>query len=322
MTVFEDLPLKDILYYKIGGRARFVAEIHNREDLQDALEFAVKNHITNILPLGLGSNILISDKDFRGLVLWFTKPDANLIKRKSEAIIESFSSNTLDQVINFAFENHLTGLEWAGGLPSTVGAAIRGNVGAFGGEIKDCVKEIEALELSDNGSFRNLRFTNYDLRFSYRSSLIKENKNLIITDVFFKLKKAHGKDLEEAKKVYEANINYRKNHHPTEYPSCGSVFKNITDFGQVRKMIETWPDIQSLVEKNWHGKVSMGYIIGRLGFPGRIIGGAQVSEKHSNYIVNLGSATFNDVYFIIQKIKEKFYATFGFYPQEEAEIIK
>lgn len=319
MRIYNNFPLSDILYYKIGGKAKFLIEIHNKTDLGEALEFCFKNKIKNILPLGFGSNVLISDNDFNGIVLWFSKPDAEIIRMVAEDIIEAFSSNALDHVIQFSFTNNLSGLEWAGGLPSTVGAAVRGNVGAFGSEIKDAVYKIEAVD-SNTGETKVL--DNKELQFSYRNSFVKQNKNFIISTVFFKLRKTDKKGLEEAKEVYKENINYRKEHHPIEYPSCGSVFKNIASKDQVKQIIQKWPDVQNLVTTKWHGKASMGYIIKRLGFSNFKIGSAKVSEKHANYIVNLGGAKFSDVMDLIKEIKQKFYKTFDFYPQEEIEIVK
>ena len=105
------------------------------------------------------------------------------------------------------------------------------------------------------------------------------------------------------------------------FPSCGSVFKNIVGKEKVEKVIAVWPDIKEKVNTKWYGKVSMAYVIGRLGFSGFRIGNAQLSEKHNNYISNLGNAKADDVKKIISVISEQFNTTFGFLPELEVEII-
>lgn len=319
MTVFENFPLKDILYYKIGGRARFVLKIQNREDLLEALEFVKKNNVKKTLLVGLGANLLVSDDFFDGAVLHFSKPNKSSIRQLENGLVEVFASETLENVVQFCFKNNLRGLEWAGGLPSTVGAGIRGNVGAFGSEIKDSVYRVETIDIN-TGVIKV--FDNKDLKFSYRNSFIKENKNLIVSTVYFKLEKTDEKGLEEAKKIYKENIDYRNTNHPMDFASCGSVFKNIVEKEKVEKIISKWPDIKKIAATKWYGKISMGYIIDKLGFSNFTAGGAKVSEKQANFIVNFNNAKFDDVIAIIAKIKEKFFQAFSFYPELEVEIVK
>lgn len=326
MNIYKDFPLAQILYYKIGGKAKFVLSIENKEDLIESIDFIEKNNIKKILTIGLGSNLLISDKPFDGAVLWFCKAESSSILASSivvrkDNLIEAFSSVILDDLIQFSFKNNLVGLEWAGGLPSSIGGAIRGNVGAFGGEIKDSVQKIEIIDLASSDlSIKELDAA--DLQFSYRDSLIKKNKNLIVVKGFFQLTVADEQKVEEAKRIYHVRIEYRQKNHPLEYPSCGSVFKNITGSSEINKITEKWPDVYSLSQAKWHNKIAMGYVINRLGFSGLQIGGAQVSEKHANYIVNVNKAKFTDIISIIDKIKEKFSNTFGFLPELELEIVE
>jgi len=322
MDIYNNFPLKDIIYYKIGGSAKFVLKILKREDLLEALEFVKKNKIRKVLPVGLGSNLLVSDNFFDGAVLWFAKSPKNEIILDSDGLVKTFASTLLDELIQFSFDNNLIGLEWAGGLPSTVGGALRGNAGAFGGEIKDNLYKAEIFELLDNGEFVQKEMMMSDLQFSYRNSIVKKNKNLIIGNCFFKLEKTDKKALENAKNIYFSYIEYRNQNHPVDFPSCGSVFKNITKKEEVSKILSIWVDVKDLVENNWHRKVSMGYVIKRLGFSNFTIGGAKVSERHANYIVNFNNAKFDDVFSIIEKIKDKFDDVFGFLPEVEVEIVK
>jgi UDP-N-acetylmuramate dehydrogenase len=176
MVVYKNFPLSKILYYKIGGIARCVLKIENKEELLEALNFVKKNKIKKILPIGLGSNVLISDDFFDGAVLWFSRGESLGIKLINENLIEAFASQSLDDLIKFSFDNNLIGLEWAGGLPSTVGGAVRGNVGAFGGEISRSVDSIEVFEVIKDGEIIQKTLKTSDLRFSYRESLVKKIK--------------------------------------------------------------------------------------------------------------------------------------------------
>lgn len=318
MTVFENFPLSDIIYYGIGGRARFVLEVQSKKDFLEALEFIKTNNIKKILTIGLGSNLLVSDNFFDGVVLWFSRGESS-ITIDDNGLVKVFAGENLDDVIQFSFKHNLIGLEWAGGLPGTIGGGIRGNVGAFGGEIKNSVEKVEVFDIVSN---QIKVLDNKDLKFSYRSSLIKENKDLIVLNAFFKLKKVNEGELAEAKKIYFSHIDYRKKNHPLDYPSCGSVFKNIIEKENVEKILNVWPDIKEEIEGKWHGKVAMGYVINRLGFSGRTVGGAQISKKHANYILNKNNATFDNVEALINQIKDKFFQTFDFYPEVEVEVIE
>lgn len=138
----------------------------------------------------------------------------------------------------------------------------------------------------------------------------------------FRLVIAGGDAVAAARETYRANIEYRHRNHPMEYPTCGSVFKNIERPGDVEKILALWPDVRELVEGRWHGKLSMGYAVKRLGLSGFQVGDAQISPKHCNFIVNLGNATSSDVLSIITEVQQRFLATFGFVPEPEVEIVE
>lgn len=324
MQVYNDFPLSEILWYKVGGKAKYFLPAQTREELLWALDFIEKNHPQKIFLCGLGSNLIFSDEYFDGAVIQIAKMSkgaGDILLKNSDGLIESFAGESLDSLIQFSLENNMTGLEWAGGLPGTVGAGVRGNVGAFGGEIKDSFVSAEILTLTDN-SFELSRITKDKFNFSYRNSVIKEQKNLIVVSSLFETHPENAETVAKAREVYEANIDYRKTHHPIEYPTCGSVFKNISDKQEVEKILIVWPEVRELVETKWHGKVSMGYINKRLGFSGYRIGNMEVSTKHANFIINLGDAKATDVLTIISHIQEKVSATFDFVPEVEVEVVK
>ncbi len=318
MKVFPDFEIRDLLWYKIGGKVRLFIEVSTKQDIKDAFTLIKREKIQKILFIGTGSNLIFPDDYFDGAVIKFV-PSNDPIRLVKPHVIEADAGVILDDVLQFAFNNNLAGLEWAGGLPGDVGAAIRGNVGAFGGEIKDSVAEVETFEIT-NGKpkFRTLK--RHQLKFSYRNSLVKKKKLGVLTATF-RLKKVTDSEMLKVRSTYLHNIEYRKIRHPLEYPNCGSVFKNVADPIHVGKVIEVFPDLEEKIKRDWHGKVAMGYLIKRLDLGEFRVGNAMVSAKHSNFVVNLGGARSTDVLAIIKTIQDKFVETFDFLPEVEVEIV-
>ena len=176
MRIQNDFPLSQILWYKIGGIAKYLLEIENTKDLQQALNFIEKNNQKKILICGLGSNLIFLDDYFDGTVIRIVNTKARAKDfQKNDEFITVFSGIILDDLIQYMFKNNLTGLEWAGGLPGTIGAGIRGNVGAFSKEIQESLFSINALERQAKNYVARI-FKKDDLHFSYRNSLIKEKE--------------------------------------------------------------------------------------------------------------------------------------------------
>lgn len=327
MQIYKDFPLSTVLWYKIGGRAKYLLECETQDDILQALEFIQKNKIGKTFVVGLGSNLLFTDEYYDGAVIRIVSGSTNdgsrfhLSQAQGRTFhVSTFAGEVLDNVIQFAFENNLIGLEWAGGLPGTIGAGVRGNVGAFGGEIKDSFDEAEIID-SSKRKFGLTKVNRRNIKFSYRTSTVKTHKNLIVAGVTLALKKANESELSAARQTYFANIEYRNTRHPMDYPSNGSAFKNISKPEQIQKALDVFPDIEEMIKTKWHGKVAMGYLIKRLDMSGFQIGGAQISQKHSNFIINVGGARFTDVLGIIRYVQEKFEETFGFIPEPEVEIV-
>ena len=347
MKIHRDFNLSEVLWYKIGGTCKYFIDCESSNDIVDAFKFIVQEKIGKYFVVGTGANLLFTDEYYNGAVVRIgTVSSREGIKLVGKNVVDAFAGETLDSVIQFGFENNLVGLEWAGGLPGTVGAAVRGNVGAFGGEIKDSFSGGELLVLPIRssvplspqsspkgrgssiegktiiGSGKISKVTRRDIKFAYRMSTIKAHKNLIVVSAQFKLKPATEIEVGRARQTYFANIEYRKLRHPLEYPNTGSVFKNVAKADDVAKVLEVFPDLADKIKIDWHGKVSMGYLNKRLDLAGLRIGNAEISQKHSNFINNLGGAKFIDVFTIIQKIKQTFNDTFGFIPDEEIEIVE
>ena len=351
MQIYENFSLADVLWYKIGGKAKYFISCENHDDILEALAFIEREKPNRLIICGQGTNLIFSDEYFDGVVIQIVSPHPNplpqgareditlvpsplrgeyqlpkasLAKSGDEGEIGShvtaFAGTILDDVVTFAFDNNLTGLEWAGGLPGTVGAGVRGNVGAYGGEIKDNLVSAEVIDYS--GSKPELKtLSNTDLQFVYRGSVVKTQKKMVVVSATFGLKKSTDYEVELAKQVYEKNKQTRRDRHPLEYPNCGSVFKNLRKPEEIAAVLEVYPDLKETIENKWYGKVAVASLLERFGLKGYRVGNAQVSEKHALFIVNLGGAKSSDVLQIINDIQEKFEQTFGFRLEVEVEIV-
>ncbi|MDO8601103.1 MAG: UDP-N-acetylmuramate dehydrogenase [bacterium] len=263
-SIRENVSLASYTSFKIGGPARYFFLAKNKDDLLKAVMAAKELNLPFFI-LGGGSNLLVSDKGYKGLVI---------------KTGESLSSYVLK------------GLEWAAGIPGTIQGAVYGNAGAFGKSMKDAVESVEVFDLKTGGI---KVFKNRDCKFAYRTSIFKKNKNLIIVSV---------KIVDEAKvsspRITGARIkeylNYKKDTQPLNFPSAGSVFKNPAGF-------------------------SAGELIEKCGLKGKKIGQAAISEKHANFIVNLGKGKAKDVVGLIKLIKAKVKNKFKINLEEEIQFL-
>ncbi len=321
MQIHEDFSLAEVLWYKIGGKAKYFLECKNRKDLEEALSFIKAKKPKKVFICGQGTNLIFSDDYFDGAVIQIISTPGESTLQVSGSEVTAFAGIVLGEVIDYAFDNHLIGLEWAGGLPGTVGAAVRGNVGAYGGEIKDSLIRAEVIDYT--GETPELKtLTNEELQFVYRGSVVKSKKEMVVVTATFGLKKATEEEFSEAKLTAEKNKQSRKDRHPLEYPNCGSVFKNLRKPEEIEKVLSVFPEFKENVEKKWYGKVAMASLIEKFGLKGYRVGNAQVSEKHALFIVNLGGAKAQDVLEIIKHIKNTCKKTFGFEPEVEVEIVQ
>lgn len=272
--------------YKVKGIVSFYIETKSIEELEQIIYDCKTNNI-ELNPCGGGTNTLIKD-NFAGVFVRWTEDTLHIINEdKKSVLVEAGAACTKADLNDFCAKKGFSGIEFWAGIPGFVGGGIAMNAGAYNKEIKDSVKEIFCL--TDKGLI-NLKAK--DLKWSYRK--LELPKNAIITKVVFELNKI------EPKKVKELSDSYildRQNKHPLEYPSCGSVFKN--------------PDNQT--NGAW-------WFIKEAGLSGFCIGGAKVSEKHSNFIINAGKATASDIISLINKIKTTVKQKFGVSLEEEVKI--
>ncbi len=317
--------LKDYSYYRIGGPARFFFEASGIEDVKEAFKTFKKHFSENkdlkIFVLGGGTNVLFSDEGFNGLVLKinfdFVNPVrcllSNGVNLIDDCLIEAGAGILMNNLVNYLQGRNLSGLEWAAGLPGTLGGAIRGNAGAFGKEIKDSVCEILSIEIKNPDNF--IVRKNKDCEFNYRSSIFKTKGNEIILKAVLSFAPA---DKEFIKKEIEKNFSYRLERQPLEYPSAGSVFKNVAieniPLGQRGLFAEA-------VKTDPFPVVPAAYLIYKAGLKGIRQGGAMISEKHSNFIVNIDNASSNDVIYLINLAKSEVLKQFGVKLEEEIQIL-
>jgi len=303
----KDILLSEHTTFKIGGKAEYFLLATKEKEIIHSIKIAKKFKIP-VFVMGGGSNLLVSDKLIKGLVVKNQVKEPIVLMKNN--IIKAPGGIVFGKLVNYTINKSLEGLSWAGGLPGTFGGAIRGNAGAFGGEIKDSVLKVRALD-----NKLNLKeLTNKQCKFSYRSSIFKQ-KNWVVLSALVKLKKGDKKKIQE---ISDSHINYRKERHPLEYPNAGSIFKNV-DFKKVPiKFKKLFSD---KVKKDPFEIVPTAWFIIGAGLVGKKIGGAQVSKKHSNYIVNLGGASARDVVKLINLIKQKVKKKYNINLETEIQFI-
>ena len=286
-NIYINEPMSKHTSFKIGGPAECFIKAQSIEQLKNILEYAKKKNI-KLTIVGNGSNILVSDQGIQGIVL---KIDIEKLEEKieEEKIILTVGSGVkLGTLAQKCLKEGITGLEFASGIPGTIGGAIRMNAGAHGSEMKDIIKTV--IYMDRNAQMHTI--TNKQAKFEYRKSLFV-NSDYIILETEIQLKK--GK-LEEIKEKMEEYANYRKEKQPIEYPSAGSTFKRGKDFITAK-------------------------LIDECGLKGYQIGGAQISEKHAGFIINKENATAKDVIELMEYTKEQVYNKFGKIIEQEIEII-
>ena len=306
--MFESRPphilLKNHTTFRIGGKARYFFIANNKKELIKAVVAARRCKIPFFI-LGWGSNVLFLDSGFKGLIIQLKNKKYEFKKNK----IYTESGVSIETLVKESTKRGLSGLEWAGGLPGTLGGAVRGNAGAFAGEIKDSVLQIEFLD--ENNNVKN--FSKENCKFSYRNSIFKD-KEFIILSCVLKLKKGDKKELI---KIAKDHIAYRKERHPLDYPNAGSIFKNC-DFEKIPLAIKKI--FYEFIKTDPFPVVPTAIIIAKSNLVGEKIGKAQVSKKHSNYIVNLGDARAKDVKKLIKAVKNKVKNKFKIDLEEEIKI--
>ncbi len=201
MKIQEKVLLKDYSTFKIGGPAKYFTEVKDLKELKDSIKWARKEK-EKFMILGGGSNILFHDEGFNGLVIKLVNDKIKLV---DETTVSCEAGVMLGGLVSFSIENNLAGLEWAAGIPGTVGGAIRGNAGAFGSEMKNVVEEVAYFNLE---SLKEEKCSSEKCQFDYRQSVFKEFDHKIIWKALFKLESAKKAGVQkQAKKIIEQRKN-------------------------------------------------------------------------------------------------------------------
>ncbi len=305
----RSIPLKNLTTFKIGGPAKFFAEIKEKQDLQEAWQWSKEKKVDIVL-LGGGSNVLINDAGVDSLLLQMN--NLNLSVRGNR--MDSGAGVTLSILARQAQSNSLSGLEWANGIPgASLGGAIRGNAGAFGKNMQDMV---ETVEVFDKKEEKFKIFSNKDCQFEYRGSIFKNQEDYIIWNANIKLQSFPYKQIAELTDNY---LGERRNKQPN-LPSAGCIFKNLT-FAELQEFNPGLADYAKQQKAVKGDNVAAAWLIDMLDLKGKSMGGAKISLQHANFIVNTGKATSLDVISLISYIKEKVRNRFKVQLQEEIQYL-
>lgn len=286
-NLYYDEPMAKHTSFKIGGPADVFIKVDNIEELKEILDLSKKNQIPLTI-IGNGSNLLVTDKGIRGITAKLNLKDIEIKNENNKQIIKVEAGVPIGLLAQKLLKEEITGFEELSGIPGTIGGAVIMNAGAHGKELKDILKKVTAMDY--NGNIHE--FTNEECLFSYRNSRFQKEKYIIL-QATLELEKGNSTEIKEKMDEY---MQFRKEKQPIEYPNAGSTFKRGEDFVTAK-------------------------LIDEAGLKGYKVGGAQVSEKHAGFIVNVDNATAKDVIELTDYIKEKIEEKFGKKINLEIQII-
>lgn len=310
-NIKQNEPMSKHTTFKIGGPARYFCEVRTKNEIIEALKAAEKASVQYFI-LGGGSNLLVSDKGYDGLVI---KQLDNKYSIDGENVFAE-SGVLLQELLEATLDAGLVGWAWAAGLPGTVGGAVRGNAGAYGEAMSDI---ITSVELYKNGEV--VTFNPEQMKFSYRHSIVKEEKYVVLS-VNLRLKKG---DTTEDKKLVDKYNEYRRQTQPLDMPNSGCVFKNVdlkthtVEKEKILKVLDITEEEYARATK--HNKLPVSFIFDKMDLKGKQIGGAKISEKHGAFIVNTGTATSEHVIMLMSELKMKIRNQLGIMLEEEIQYV-
>ncbi len=266
--VKKEVNLKDFNTFKLSSVAKYVVLPKDKNQLLELIKY-LKTQKVKYFILGGGSNIIINGSYYDGVIIKLDKLNKVEVN-ETEIVVEA--GIMFNKLANYLIEHNLKGLEWATGIPGTLGGSIVSNAGAYNSEIMDFITEIYALK---NEKF--ITIPKKDISYTYRHTMFKDDKDFIILGAKLKLEKGNK---EESSLIVLDRLKRRMASQPLEYPSAGSVFRNP-------------PEMYA------------GKLIEDLGLKGYTVNGARISEKHANFIINFNNATSQDIINIINKVKKE-----------------
>lgn len=283
--VEENADLKKYNTFRVGGKADYIVKPDNAHDVKDLIAFLKENNIPYFI-LGNGSNVILCSKDYHGVIIVFTEMSAIEVWPHIQTAIAEAGA-LMPKLAMESVDENLTGLEWAANLPGTVGGSVVGNAGCYNSSCADTLESITVLD--ENLEMKEIPAS--ELAMGYRTSALKGNKDIIVLVAKFALANGNRK---ESLELIEDRKQRRLATQPLEYPSAGSVFRNPED-------------------------VPAGKLIEDCGLKGTKIGGAMVSEKHANFIINTGDATGEDIKALMNLVHDTVLKQKGYdlHPEQE-----
>ena len=284
-SIEQNIPLKDKTSFRIGGPARFYVKVDTESEVGEVLSWAHENN-EPVFILGKGSNILVSDNGWTGLVLDMSEYSA-ISWDGSFALCQSGAP--LHNLVKETVERGLSGIGRLAGIPGSVGGALVMNAGAFKQAVSDCLVSVKGIDCSN---YKIWELEKSEIAFGYRTSSFKEKRTILLEAKFH----FEEGDKDNLKSIYRDILQKRNEKQPLDKPNCGSVFKN--------------------PEGNYAAA-----LIEKCGLKGHRIGGAMVSEKHANFIVNVSDASASDVRKLIAYIQERVYQGHGILLEPEVIFV-
>ncbi len=305
----ENEPLAKHVNFRIGGLSRYFIEARSTTDLVEAVRVADEYAIPYFI-LGGGSNTLVADAGYQGLVI----KAANRNLRIEDDRVTAEAGVISATVARASADRGLRGFEWAISLPGTIGGAVRGNAGCFGGEIKDTLQSVKLLRA---GAVIDVSVG--DMDYKYRHSILKApgHEHDVVLEATFKLKPG---DRAQAMAEIDKHLTGRKASQPLGSSSAGCMFKNF-EFkteDEILKIKQQTTIPESMLAAH---RLGAGWVIDQLGLKGTKIGEAQIAPQHGNFLLNVGNATAHDVLSLINHVKTKARDEFGLQLQEEVQLL-
>ncbi len=307
-NVTENEPMAKHTNFRIGGPARLYLVAQSSDDLMKAVQAAVDAKVPWYV-FGGGSNLLVSDKGFDGLMI----QSANRALSIEGAKVSCEAGAITALVARKTAEAGLTGFEWAVGIPGSIGGAIFGNAGCYGGETKDAVTSVDAYRLKDG---KRVTYSNEKCRFGYRDSLFKHEQHVILG---CEMELKQGDADAALAKLNEINAK-RKDNQPLGESSAGCMFKNFefTDEKDLEKLRKEIDVPQDMVDSKC---IPAGWLVERSGLKGYKLGGVEVSQRHANFLINDGSATADQIAQLVSLCQMKVRDNFGIPLQTEVQFV-
>lgn len=292
MTIEENVNLSKLTSLHVGGPARYLIKVAADTDLEGAVAFAQEKKLPFFV-LGKGSNTLFPDEGYNGVIILMSNREIAF----EDTTVTSGAGVFMRLLVTKGHDHGLTGLEELAGIPGTVGGAVRGNAGTWNTEIKNVLDTVTVYRPNSAGVYEWIEMNAQECEFEYRHSIFKQHPDWIIVRARLKANKG---DVALGKTLVQKDLDQRHSKQPYDAPSAGSVFKN--------------PDKAN--------KIFSGNLIEKAGLKGLTVGGAQISEKHGNFIVNKGGAKSSDIKALIKKVQEEVKAKFNVDLTPEIEIVE